>query len=90
MVVETEVDEATLESIDRMMEILSTQLDEDEKELYLPIVEYLKTHDVIKNSDVKDIVKKSAPTANRYLARLVELTILIPEGEKKGRIYRRG
>ncbi len=55
----------------------------------MPIVEYLKTHDVIKNSDVKDIVKKSAPTANRYLARLVELTILIPEGEKKGRIYRR-
>ena len=46
-------------------------------------------NDVIKNSDVKDIVKKSAPTANRYLARLVELTILIPEGEKKGRIYRR-
>lgn len=89
LVVETEVDEVTLESIDRMMEILSTQLDEDEKELYLPIVEYLKTHDVIKNSDVKDIVKKSAPTANRYLARLVELTILIPEGEKKGRIYRR-
>lgn len=89
LVVETEVDPETLKSIDRMMEILSAQLDEEEKKTYLPIVDFLKSHDVIRNSDVVGIINKSSPTANRYLARLVQLGILITEGEKKGRVYRR-
>lgn len=89
LVVVTEVDPETLKSIDRMMEILSSQLSDDEKKLYLPIAEFLKTHDVIRNADAADLIKKSAPTANRYLTKLVQLKILVPEGENKGRIYRR-
>ena len=86
---EKNVDPAAISSIDRMMEILVTELTEAEKELYLPIVEYLKTHDTIKNADAVKLTGKSAPTVNRYFARLVELSVLVAEGDKKGRIYRR-
>ena len=85
----SEIAPGVLASIDRMMEILSKSLSESEKELYLPIVEYLKTHETIKNADGVKLTGKSAPTVNRYFARLIELDILIPEGENKGRIYRR-
>ena len=71
------------------MDILSSQLRDDDKELYLPIAEFLKTHDVIRNPDVQGITQRGSATANRYLARLVELQIVDPEGENKGRIYRR-
>lgn len=84
-----DIDPRVLASVDRMMEILSKSLSESEKELYLPIVEYLKTHETIKNADGVKLTGKSAPTVNRYFARLIELDILIPEGENKGRIYRR-
>lgn len=87
--VEPVTDPETIRSIDRMMEILSSQLSDEEKELYLPIAEFFKTHDVIKNPDVVDLIHKSAPTANRYLARLVQLGIIVSEGNTKGRIYRR-
>lgn len=85
----TKVDDQTIKSVDRMMEILTSSLSEMEKELYLPIVEYLKTHETIKNSDGVKLTGKSGPTVNRYLTRLVELDVLSAEGEKKGRIYRR-
>jgi hypothetical protein len=49
------------------------------------IVPYIK----IKNSDVMRITHKGSTSANRYLARLVKLEVLSPEGEKRGRIYRR-
>lgn len=84
-----DIDPRVLASVDRMMEILSKSLSEPEKELYLPIVEYLKTHETIKNANGVKLTGKSAPTVNRYFARLIELDILIPEGENKGRIYRR-
>ena len=89
LIFETEVDPEILKSIDRMMDILSSQLSDDDKELYLPIAEFLKAHDVIRNSDVQGITKRGSATANRYLTRLVELQIVDPEGENKGRIYRR-
>ena len=91
LIVETteEVEAKTIESIDRMMEILSRELTEAEKEVYLPIAEYLKTHEVIKNADVMRLTGKGSSSTNRYLTRLVDLEILNPEGEKKGRIYRR-
>lgn len=72
-----------------MMEILTTELTDSEKEVYLPIAEYLKNHEVIKNSDGMRLTGKSAPTVNRYFSRLIELDVLIPEGNKKGRVYRR-
>lgn len=84
-----EVDPAVMASIDRMMEILATKLSEAEKELYLPIAEYLKTHEIIKSIDGVKLTGKSAPTVNRYFNRLVELDVLVAEGNKKGRIYRR-
>lgn len=52
-------------------------------------MEYLKTHDTIRNSDVMSITKKGSTSANRYLRRLVELEVLDSEGEKRGRVYRR-
>ena len=84
-----EVDPAVIASIDRMMEILTTELNEAEKKIYLPIAEYLKTHDTIKNADAARETGKSPDTAKRYLRRLVELDVLVPEGENKGRFYRR-
>lgn len=89
IVVETNVDSETLKSIDRMMEILSRELKESEKELYLPIADYLKTHETIKNAEVMEITHKGSSSANRYLTRLVDLEVLDPDGEKRGRIYRR-
>ena len=86
---EKDVDPAIIASIDHMMEILAATLSEAEKELYLPIAEYLKSHDVIRNSDVKQLINKGGSSANRYLNRLVKLGVLIPEGDNKGRIYRR-
>lgn len=86
---EKEVDPSVIASIDHMMEILTTELTDSEKEVYLPIAEYLKNHEVIKNSDGMRLTGKSAPTVNRYFSRLIELDVLIPEGNKKGRVYRR-
>ena len=84
-----DVDPVVIASIDRMMDILSKSLSESEKEIYLPIVEYLKTHETIKNADGVRLTGKSAPTINRYFSRLIDLDVLVPEGEKKGRLYRR-
>lgn len=91
LIVETEkrVDPAVIASIDRMMEILVGDLSEPEKEIYLPIAEYLKTHDTIKNADIMRLTQRGSSSANRYLNRLVELKILNPEGDNKGRFYRR-
>ena len=91
LIVETEkrVDPAVIASIDRMMEILARDLSETEKEIYLPIAEYLKTHDTIKNADIMRLTQRGSSSANRYLNRLVELKILNPEGDNKGRFYRR-
>lgn len=76
-------------SIDRMMEILSLELDEKEKAIYLPIADYLRDHETIKNSDVMKLTGKGSSSANRYLLRLVGLKVLEPEGEKRYRVYRR-
>ena len=86
---EKEVNPVVIASIDRMMEILTSNLTETEKEIYFPIVEYLKTHDTIKNADIMRLTHKGSTSANRYLNRLVELKVLSPEGDNKGRLYRR-
>ena len=70
-IVEEMFDPKTEKSVDRMMEILTSSLTEAEKEIYLPIAEYLKTHETIKNTDGVKLTGKSAPTVNRYFARLV-------------------
>ena len=72
-----------------LLDKMGRELTESEKVLYEPLADFLKTHDVIKNADVMRISGKGSTTANRYLARLVELQVVDPEGEKKGRIYRR-
>lgn len=53
------------------------------------IAEYLKTHDTIKNADAVRETGKSSETCKRYLKKLVELDVLVPEGTNKGRYYRR-
>ncbi len=62
---------------------------EREKSVILPIIEYLMVHDTIKNAEAMQLTNKGASTVNRYLSRLVELGVLVPEGDKKGRVYRR-
>ena len=89
LVVKMELDPETATSVDRMMEILTASLTEAEKEIYLPIADYLKTHETIKTADVIQLTGKGSSSANRYLTRLMKLQVLDPEGEKKGRIYRR-
>lgn len=91
IVVEMEkaVEPEIIASIDRMMEILTSNLSESEKECYLPIADYLKTHSTIKNADGVELTGKSSSTVNRYFARLVELGVLVAEGDNKGRFYRR-
>ena len=84
-----DVDHETIKSIDRMMDILSRELSESEKTVYLPIAEYLKKNETIKNADGVILTGKSSHTVKRYLLKLVQLDVLIPEGDNKGRIYRR-
>jgi Fic family protein len=48
-----------------------------------------ESHETIKIADEVKLTGKAAPTVNRYFARLIELGVLIPEGENKGRRYRR-
>lgn len=69
-----------MKSVDRMMDILSRRLSDKEKAKMLPIVEYLKTNDIIDTQTIRQITGKSKTTAFRYVQRLVELDIL----EKKG------
>ena len=84
-----DIEPSVIASLDHMMEVLSKELSESEKMVYLPIVDYLKTHETIKNADVMRLTEKKSTSANRYLQRLVELEVLVPEGKKKGRVYRR-
>lgn len=84
-----DIEPSVIASLDHMMEVLSKELSESEKMVYLPIAEYLKTHETIKNADVMRLTEKKSTSANRYLQRLVELEVLVPEGNKKGRVYRR-
>ena len=71
LIVEEELDPETARAVDRMMEILTASLSEAEKGIYLPIAEYLKTHETIKNADVIELTGKGSSSTNRYLTRLV-------------------
>lgn len=84
-----DIEPSVFASLDHMMEILSKELSESEKIVYLPIVDYLKTHETIKNADVMRLTEKKSTSAKRYLKRLVELKVLVPSGDNKGRVYTR-
>lgn len=76
-------------SVDRMMEILSRKLSDLEKKKLLPIVEYLKTNDVITRQQAEQVTGKALSTAGRYLNRLVELDVLYVDGQSVSTVYRR-
>ncbi len=77
------------QSIDRMMEILSKELSEKEKKKILPIVQYLQEHNSISRQDAEKLTGKAMSTVNRYLHRLIELDVLVPEGKSVSLVYRR-
>lgn len=64
-------------------------LSDKDKDKLVPIVDYLKTHDVITRQKAEELTKKSLSTVNRYLQRLIELGILIPEGKSVSTVYKR-
>ena len=83
------LDASTLASIDRMTDILSERLTNREKERIDPLFQYLKSHDVIDVRVAMQLTGKSSSTANRYIGRLVELGVLVQEGQSKSTVYRR-
>lgn len=76
-------------SIDRMMDILSRELTDKEKTRFLPIAEFLKTNKTISKQNVIDITGKGDTSAKNYLKKLVDLDVLIKEGDSVSTIYRR-
>ena len=83
------LDASTLASIDRMTDILSERLTDREKEKIDPLFQYLKSHDVIDVRVAMQLTGKSSSTANRYIGRLVELGVLVQEGQSRSTVYRR-
>ena len=76
-------------SLDRMSDLLSKALTEREKKNIMPIYGYLVHHETIDTATAIKITGKSSSTVNRYLQRLVELTVLDKEGKTKNAVYRR-
>lgn len=76
-------------SVDRMMEILSRELSEKEKPKLLPIVDYLKTYDVITRREAESVTGKSASTVTRYLNRLESLNVIRRDGQSVSMTYKR-
>lgn len=76
-------------SVDRMSDLLSKALTEREKKNIMPIYGYLVHHETIDTATAIKITGKSSSTVNRYLQRLVELTVLDKEGKTKNAVYRR-
>ena len=54
------------------------------------IQEYLKTHDYIRNADVRELCGVSAATANRILSDLVEKGTIVRDREKSHWVYKLG
>ncbi|MBQ9015265.1 MAG: putative DNA binding domain-containing protein [Firmicutes bacterium] len=77
------------DSVARMMEKLSTHLSDAEKERFLPVVEYLKTHNSITSARVKEITGKSKDTSLRLIKRLIDLEVLEKRGDSKNTAYHR-
>lgn len=65
-----------------------SKLTDNEKQAYLLISDFLKTHSSISNSDAQILLNKSASTVRRYLNALVQQELLIASGERKARKYR--
>ncbi len=83
------ISEQMQKSLDRMMEILSSNLSDGDKRRMLPIAEYLKLHDVIDTKTVQELTGKGKTTAFRYVQRFVELDVLVKERDSVSTIYRR-
>ena len=82
-------DKQTERILDHMSDILSSELDEREKQNIMPIYEYLKANETIDAIKAMELTGKSSSTVNRYLRRLIELNVLSREGGSKNTVYRR-
>ncbi|MBR1494010.1 MAG: putative DNA binding domain-containing protein [Acidaminococcaceae bacterium] len=76
------------DSFEYMIAKLDNLSDKDKDKL-LPIIDYLKTHDAITRQKAEELTKKSLSTVTRYLQRLIEMEILIPEGQSVSTVYKR-
>ena len=83
------LDPETVASIDRMRDILANSLTDSEKRRLEPIYDYLKANDVIDAGIAMQVTGKSSSTVNRYLQRLVDLSVLTPVGAARSTAYRR-
>ena len=72
----------------RMQEVLSNELKEREKKIFLPLVEYYETHDEITTATAAEITGKSEKSAYRYLKKLVDLGVVVQEGQSHNTVYR--
>lgn len=75
-------------AVDRMLDILSRNLTEKEKGRILPIVEFLKVNDSITRKKAMEITGKGKSVASDYLKKLVELDVLVSEGQTNNLYYR--
>lgn len=76
-------------SVDRMLDIFNRDLSESEKKKLFPVVEFLKINPVITKQDVIGITGRAESTAKRYLNLLIDINILVKEGDSVATIYRR-
>lgn len=72
-----------------MMEICNRSLSEKEKKRILPIVEHLKTHETITREEAEILTGKSLSTVTRYLNRMIELDMLVSEGQSVSTVYKK-
>jgi Fic family protein len=78
----------TKKIIDIIIDIIIDKLSKTEKEVLNLIGSHLINIGTIDNGKAQEITNKSPVSIRKYLAKFVELGILIPEGKNKGRKYR--
>lgn len=59
-----------------------------EQERFKIILEYLVNHEFATKAEISDLLDVEEKTAQRLLAKAVELELLITEGEYKSTIYK--
>lgn len=62
-------------------------MSEVERQLFILISKYLKTHDTISTNVAVKLIDKSAPTVRRYLSMFVKIGLLEAHGSNKNRTY---
>ena len=83
------ISDSEQKSIDRMLYIFENNLSDKERKKILPIIEYLKANDTIKPQTARRVTGKSKTTVYRYLQQLIELDIIVSQGDSVSTTYKR-